>query len=166
MIEVQIESVRISLMSPNQVVILKESDGDRRLPVFIGKPEGDAITFKLNQMASPRPLTHELTARIIEGLSLTIDRVLVRELRDDHFYASIFLQTDGREVEIDARASDALAIAVHVACPIFVAEDVMSAAGVIPPSDAETNNEDLGAFDDFIRSLDLDDLSDTGPKND
>jgi hypothetical protein len=165
MIEVQIESVRISLMSPNQVVILKEITGNRRLPVFIGKPEGDAITFKLNQVASPRPLTHELTASLIEGLGVPIERVLVRELRDDHFFASIFLRGEGGEVEIDARASDALAVAVHVSCPIFVADDVMSSAGVIPPSD-ESNTDDLGAFDDFIRSLDLDDLSDTGPNND
>ncbi len=165
MIEVKIESIRISLMSPNQVVILKEMDGERRLPVFIGKPEGDAITFRLNQAEMPRPVSHDLAASIIDALGARISHVLVHELRDSHFFASIHFQGEKGEIEIDARPSDAIAIAVRVNCPIFVADDVMDAVGVLPPSDAEAGEDiDLGVFDDFINTLDLDDLNDEGSK--
>jgi bifunctional DNase/RNase len=162
MIEVQIESIRISLMSPNQVVILKELDGERRLPVFIGKPEGDAITFKLNQIQPPRPLSHDLAANMIEELGARVSHVTIRELRESHFFAAIYFQDEKGEIELDARPSDALAVAVRVKCPIFVEDEVMLAAGVIPPSDAEAAGDDLGAFDDFISTLDLDDLNNTG----
>lgn len=163
MIEVKIESIRISLMSPNQVVILKEIDGPRCLPVFIGKPEGDAITFKLNHVEVPRPLSHDLAASMIEALEAKVSHVLIKELRGSHFIAALHFQGDRGEVEIDARPSDAIAIAVRVSCPIFVDDAVMSAAGVIPPSNAaadDAGGDDLGAFSDFIGSLDLGDLDD------
>jgi bifunctional DNase/RNase len=163
MIEVKIESIRISLMSPNQVVILKEIDGPRCLPVFIGKPEGDAITFKLNHVEVPRPLSHDLAASMIEALDAKVSHVLIKELRGSHFIAALHFQGasgDARGVtEIDARPSDAIAIAVRVSCPIFVEDAVMSAAGVIPPAEA-AGDDDLGAFSDFIGSLDLGDLDD------
>jgi len=158
MIEVQIESVRISLISPNQVVILKELDGERRLPVFIGKPEGDAITYKLRQVVVPRPLSHDLAMSVIEALGARVSHVTIRELRDSHFFASIYFQGEKDEIEMDVRPSDALAVAVRLKCPIFVEDEVMLAAGVVPPRDVEAAGDDLGAFDDFISSLDLDDL--------
>jgi bifunctional DNase/RNase len=166
MIEVQIESVRISLISPNQVVILKELDGERRLPVFIGKPEGDAITYKLRQVVVPRPLSHDLAMSVIEALGARVSHVTIRELRDSHFFASIYFQGEKDEIEMDVRPSDALAVAVRLKCPIFVEDEVMLAAGVVPPRDVEAAGDDLGAFDDFISSLDLDDLNDTGSKHD
>jgi uncharacterized protein len=163
MIEVKIESIRISLMSPNQVVILKEIDGPRCLPVFIGKPEGDAITFKLNHVEVPRPLSHDLAASMIEALDAKVSHVLIKELRGNHFIAALHFQGASGdahgESEIDARPSDAIAIAVRVSCPIFVEDAVMSTAGVIPPA-AAAGDEDLGAFSDFIGSLDLGDLDD------
>lgn len=160
MVEMKIESVRVSLMSPNQVVILKELDGERRLPIFIGKTEGDAITLHLNGVAAPRPLTHDLAADVLSNLDGKLSHVLVNDLRNQHFHASIVLQAgEEGEITLDARPSDAIAIAVRVGCPIFVEEHVMVEAGVQPNEGMGTmSSEDLGAFDDFISSLDLSDL--------
>lgn len=167
MIELKIESVRVSLMSPNQVVILKESDGERRLPIFIGKAEGDAITFQLNGVAVPRPLTHDLAADILSKLDAKLSHVLISDLRNQHFFATIVLQTQtnegsaetDNEVILDARPSDAIAIAVRMGCPIFIEERVMDEAGIRPAQETGVvGQEDLGAFDDFISSLDLTDL--------
>ncbi|PJF48295.1 MAG: bifunctional nuclease family protein [Chloroflexi bacterium] len=162
MIEMRIESIRISLMSTNQqVVILKELDGERRLPIFIGKPEGDAIVFHLNGVSVPRPLTHDLAANILNKLDARLSHVLINDLRHQHFYASIIVHAgdDEQEIALDARPSDAIALAVRLDCPIFVAEHVLDEAGVEPLGAPETSNkEDLGAFSDFISSLDLSDL--------
>ncbi len=162
MIEMKVESIRISLMSTNQqVVILKELDGERRLPIFIGKPEGDAIAFHLNGVSVPRPLTHDLAANILNKLDARLSHVLINDLRNQHFYASIVMHIgdDEQEIMLDARPSDAIAIAVRLDCPIFVDEHVLDEAGVEPLEEPETTGkEDLGAFGDFISSLDLSDL--------
>lgn len=162
MIEMKIESIRISLMSTNQqVVILKELEGERRLPIFIGKPEGDAISLHLNGVSVPRPLTHDLAANILDKLDARLSHVLINDLRNQHFYASVIMHIgdDEREIILDARPSDAIAIAVRLDCPIFVDEHVLDEAGVEPLEEPETTSkEDLGAFGDFISSLDLSDL--------
>ena len=161
MIEMRIESVRVSLMSPNQVVILRELDGERRLPIFIGKPEGDALTFRLNEVAVPRPLTHDLAASVLGALDAKISQVLISDLRNQHFFASIYVDANGTETILDARPSDALAIAVRVDCPIFVEEHVLDEVGTMLPRDRDDAGAiDMGAFDDFIGSLDLSDLDD------
>ena len=161
MIEMRIESVRVSLMSPNQVVILRELDGERRLPIFIGKTEGDAITFRLNDVAVPRPLTHDLATSILGALDAKITQVVISDLRSQHFFASIQVEANGTEVTLDVRPSDALAIAVRVDCSIFVEEHVLDEAGTLLPREGDsTGPVDMGAFDDFISSLDLSDLDD------
>jgi len=162
MIEMKIESVRVSLMNTNQVVILKERDGGRRLPIFIGKTEGDAISFHLNGVTVPRPLTHDLAADILGRLGARLSYILINELRNQHFYAVVVMCLEDdqeQEITLDARPSDALAIAVRLGCPIFVEEDVLDEAGIelIEESNA-SGKEDLGAFSDFISSLDLSDL--------
>ncbi len=162
MIEVKIESIRISLMSPNQVIILKELDGERCLPIIVAKPEGDAITFKLNHMEVLRPLSYDLAASIIESLEAKISHVLIKDLKDNHFFASLHFQGDSGEAEIDCRPSDGIAIAVRVSCPIFVQDDVMQKAGIRQPGASDSQEgeagDDVGAFNDFIGSLDLGDL--------
>lgn len=160
MIEVKIESIRVSLMSPNQVVILKELEGERRLPIFIGKTEGDAITFKLNEIAVPRPLTHDLAVNVMSELGAQPVHVVIHELRRQHFFAAIVYSANNAEMRLDARPSDAMAVAVRANCPIYVEEAVMKEAGVLP-SQAQGAERDLGAFDDFISSLDLGDINDT-----
>jgi uncharacterized protein len=160
MIEVKIESIRMSLMNPHHVIILREIDGARCLPVFVGKPEGDSIRFKLNHDEIPRPLSHDLAADILEQLDARVSHVVIRELRDQHFHAAIVFQGDSGDIDVDCRPSDGLAIAVRVSCPIFVDEDVMSAAGVLPPN-ATAGNDDIDAFSDFIGSLDMGDIDNT-----
>jgi len=161
-VEMLIESVRVSLMTNSQVVILREVEGKRRLPIFVGKPEGDAITFHLNGIAVPRPLTHDLAASILKNLEAEVSHVVISDLRKQHFYANVVLHPQGdeeAEITLDARPSDALAIAVRMGCPIFADERVLDEAGVEPVELTKTpDKEDLGAFDDFISSLDLSDL--------
>jgi hypothetical protein len=163
MIECKIESIRISLMNAtSMVVILKELDGERCLPLFIGRPDGDAIYYKLNNEEMPRPHAHDVAADLLEALDGKVARVLVREMKDRHYHASIFLAVSSGEAELDCRASDALAVAVRQQCPIYVNNDVMRECGVLPP-DAVTSrgaDDNLGAFSDFIGSLDLEDLDD------
>lgn len=158
MVEVKIESIRVSLMSQYRVVILKDLASNRYLPIWIGPYEADAITIHLQEVQVPRPLTHDLIVKIIEELDARVDHVYVSDLSNDTFYARIVLKVKDRELSIDSRPSDAVAIAVRVECPIYVSEEVMERAGVTPEEEGTVPDEDLGAFKDFIGSLDLDDL--------
>jgi len=177
MIEVNIDSVRISLMTQNRVVVLREIGSQRYLPIWIGAPEADAITLRLQGIHVDRPLTHDLLYNTITTLGAEVEYVVVNELKNDIFYAEIVLDLDESEIRVDSRPSDAIALAVRAEVPIYVMEQVMEEAGRIPDSDLspgilfgapseetaaaeeEVADEDLGAFADFIEGLDLDDLS-------
>ncbi len=158
MVEVKIESIRVSLMSQYRVVILKDLASNRYLPIWIGPYEADAITIHLQEVQVPRPLTHDLIVKVIEELDAKVERVYVSDLNNDTFYARIVLKVKDKEISIDSRPSDAVAVAVRVECPIYVNEEVMERAGVTPEEEGTVPDEDLGAFKDFIGSLDLDDL--------
>ena len=170
MIEVKIDSIRVSLMSQHRVVVLKEIDSDRYLPIWIGPFEADAITLQLQGVQVARPLTHDLLKSVIEQMGAKISHIVVTELKNDTFYAHIVMDVDGKSIEIDSRPSDAIALAVRVSAPLFVAEQVMVDASIVPetgldelepdkgaPVSAE-EEEQLSAFRDFINELDLDDL--------
>lgn len=161
MVEVKIESIRVSLMSQYRVVILKDLASNRYLPIWIGPYEADAITIHLQDVQVPRPLTHDLIVKVIEELDAKVEHVYVSDLSNDTFYARIVLKAGDREISIDSRPSDAVAIAVRVECPIYVNEEVMERAGVTSEDEGTVPDEDLGAFKDFIGSLDLDDLDKT-----
>jgi len=172
MIEMIIDSIRMSLMNYQRVVILKEKLSDRYLPIWIGQTEADAIAMKLQGVEPARPLTHDLLRNLVRGLGAKVNYILVNELRDDTFYAKINLTIDNRSLEIDSRPSDAIALAVRVEVPIFAAEGVVDKAGIIldnetgKPVPNSLPNEKAGeeeirrlsAFYDFIKTLDLDDL--------
>ncbi|MGD2057606.1 MAG: bifunctional nuclease family protein [Anaerolineales bacterium] len=167
MVEVEIDSIRVSLMSQQRIVILKELDSERFLPIWIGPYEAEAITLSLNEVEVVRPLTHDLLRNIIGDLGAQVLRVNITELRDDVFYARIILQVDGQEMAIDSRPSDALALAVRVHVPVFVDEEVMEAASTEPEEDIEAeipegeeSEERLEVFKDFVESLDLGNLDD------
>jgi bifunctional DNase/RNase len=155
-------------MTQHRVVVLKETDTDRYLPIWIGPFEADAITIQLQGVQVPRPLTHDLLKSFIRELGVKVSHVLVSELRNDTFFARIVVDVDGNSMEIDARPSDAIALAVRVGAPIFVSEQVMGLASITPEEEitAETEattsqeREDLAVFRDFVDSLDLDDLGD------
>lgn len=173
MIEVNIDSVRISLMSQHRVVVLREQDSERYLPIWIGAPEADAITLRLQGVQVERPLTHDLLAHSISAMGADVQHVVVSDLRSDVFYAEVVLEHNGRELRIDARPSDAIALAVRTEVPVYISEKVMSEAGRVPDQDIMANileegsetsteddagSEDLGAFAEFIEGLDLGDL--------
>ena len=125
MVEVTIDSIRVSLMTQHRVVVLKETDTDRYLPIWIGPFEADAITIQLQGVQVPRPLTHDLLKSFIREMGVKVSHVLVNELRNDTFFARIVMDVNGKSMEIDSRPSDAIALAVRVGAPIFVAEQVM-----------------------------------------
>lgn len=168
MIEMSVDSIRVSLMNYQRVVILKEKSAERYLPIWIGPTEADAIAMKLHDVTVPRPLTHDLLRSVITALGASVNSIIVSDLKDDTFYARITLDLDGKQVEIDSRPSDAIALAVRVKAPIYAEEAVMDKAGVLldretgklTPS-SKVSEEELGkmsAFRDFINTLDLEDL--------
>ena len=124
MVEMTIESIRVSLMNYQRVVILREKDSDRYLPIWIGPAEADAIAVRLQDVQVARPLTHDLLRDAIGQLGATVEYVVVNDLSNDTFFARIMLQVDGRSVEIDSRPSDAIALAVRAQVPIFADESV------------------------------------------
>ena len=179
MIEMTIDSIRVSLMNYQRVVILKERMAERYLPIWIGPAEADAIAVKLQDVNVPRPLTHDLLSSVIDNLGATVNSIVVNDLKNDTFYAKIILNVDGGVIEVDSRPSDALALAVRVEAPIYVEEVVLDKAGILldqetgkpipeemdkgstggkgkKPSDEELKR--MSAFYDFINTLDLEDF--------
>jgi len=168
MIEVAIDSIRVSLMTQQRVVILKDLESDRYLPIWIGPCEAESITIELQGVAVARPLTHDLLKTVVINLGGKVSQVVVNDLRNDTFYARILLSVNGRQMEIDARPSDAIALAVRARVSIYVAESVMDAASIVPEEDMDAERADTDArlsqspFGDLIDNLDLDDL---GPED-
>ena len=177
MIEMTIDSIRVSVMNYQRVVILKEKSFERYLPIWIGPAEADAIAVKLQDVSVPRPLTHDLLRSVIDTLGATVDHIVVCDLKNDTFFAKIHLRVNNKMMEIDSRPSDALALAVRVAAPIYVDESVMEKAGIlldketgkaipqalkaVENSTKPVNEEELkrlSAFKDFVQSLNLEDL--------
>ena len=130
MVEVTIDSIRVSLMSQHRVVILKDVDSDRYLPIWIGPCEADAITVTLQEMEVSRPLTHDLLKNVINDLKARVQKVVVCDLKDNTFYALIYLDVNGDTVAVDARPSDAIALALRARVPIFAEASVLDRAGV------------------------------------
>ncbi|HML24566.1 MAG TPA: bifunctional nuclease family protein [Aggregatilinea sp.] len=168
MIKVNIDSIRVSLMSQLRVVILKDPVSSKYLPIFIGPCEAEAIAVKLQGMAMERPLTHDLMKSILTELGGQVKHIVVNDLRQDTFFAQIVLDLNGETHQIDSRPSDAIALAVRLEVPIYVEDSVMERAGIMPDeeidSEAASNAENqegsghLSIFEDFVESLDLDDL--------
>ncbi|MCR4406601.1 MAG: bifunctional nuclease family protein [Anaerolineae bacterium] len=160
MIEVTVDSVRVSLLSQHRVVILKDVNEERYLPIWIGPFEADAITIQLQGIEVARPQTHDLLKSVFDVVGARIHHIIVNDLREDTFYARIVVDSNGRRLEIDARPSDAIALAVRAGTPIFVDEAVMERAAITPEEDeAKEEEEDrLSVFRDFVDSLDLGEL--------
>ncbi len=164
MVEVTIDSVRISLMSQHRIVVLKDQDTPRYLPIWIGPFEADAITIELQGVEVARPLTHDLLKSVIDKLGAEVERVAITDLRNDTFYAQISLRVNGRRMEIDSRPSDAIALAVRTRVSVFVDDAVMDQAAILPEQDMETGEaaetpkappETPDAFREFLEGLDL-----------
>ena len=154
------------LPTGQHVVILKEKKNDRYLPIWIGMFEANAIAMKIQGMAPERPITHDLMTTTFGQLGISVSRIVVTALSEEVFFARLHLRQDGREIDVDSRPSDAIALAVRFECPIYVASEVLDGAGVIPEKDEEETAEEkvdedrLAVFRDLVNSLDLPDLPD------
>ena len=166
LIEVAVDSIRVHMPTGQHVVILKEKDNDRYLPIWIGVFEANAIALKITGVAPERPITHDLMATTFGELAIKVNRIVVTSLADEVFFARLFISQNGREVDIDSRPSDAIALAVRFECPIFVAREVLDRAGVIPEkeeeesSSGEVDEDRLAVFRNLVNSLDLPELPD------
>jgi bifunctional DNase/RNase len=161
-IELSIHSVLYSWLSRHRIVLLQEAQGERFLPIWIGQFEAEAIALRLQGPTMPRPLTHDLLANMIEELAGVVRYVVVNDLNNNTFYAGIAVEHDGEVQLVDSRPSDAIALAVRAAVPIYAEESVLDKAGITKAPDirgeAAASRDDLGVFRDFLDTLDLDDL--------
>ena len=186
MIEVTIDSVRVNLMSPQRLVILREVGADRYLPIWVGQYEAEAITVALQEVEMIRPLTHDLLKNVFNTLNAKIKRIEIVSLKEDIFYGNIVAEVNGQETNVDSRPSDAIALAVRAHVPILVDENVIKNAGITPEVDVEAapgsgarrgspaksappvgevSKERLSVFEDFLGKLDLDKLDKDKPKD-
>jgi len=147
MVEMKVQGMFFDSETNQSVVILKEEATGRTLPIWVGLFEANAITMGLEHTWTPRPMTHDLMKNIIEGLDANVRKIAVNDLRSNTYYAVISLDVGGRLVEIDSRPSDAIALALRVRAPIFVAEKVLDSAGHL---DQKTKKE---ASDKWIDDL-------------
>ena len=149
--EMVIYGVSFDLVGKQPIVLLKTTDGNKFLPIWIGHPEAAAILMKLQGATTPRPMTHDLVTDMLSQLDAQVVRITVTELRDSTFYAQITVQQDGSEIEIDSRPSDAIALAIRAEAPIFVADRVIEESAI--EFEGEEVNEDE-IVDEFKKFLD------------
>lgn len=185
MIEVQIDSVRVHLMTPQRLVVLKQIDSERYLPIWVGPYEAEAITVALQEVETARPLTHDLLNNVFGALNARITRIEIVRLQNEIFYGNIIAELNGAEVQVDSRPSDAIALSVRAHVPILVHTSVMDEAGIIPEQDmpegeetaptesgetpaplSEESTERLSVFEDFLEKLDFDKPEDDGKSDD
>ena len=180
MVEMLIDSVRVSLTNQQRIVVLREANTERYLPIWIGPYEAESITIALQEVEVARPQTHDLLKNVLQAVNARLLRVEVISLRDDVYYGNLIIEVNGHVVEVDSRPSDALALAVRAHVPIMVTRDVLDTAGITPeqegqeqdlaslkPSSIETGGkskeepgeERLSVFEDFLDKLDLDNIN-------
>jgi uncharacterized protein len=155
MIELSLVGVRVELPTNQPIVLLKEADGHRYLPIWVGAVEATAIAFALQGIQTPRPMTHDLLRDILNETDVTVDRVLINELVDQTFFALIRLHTAGDTKEVSSRPSDAIALAVRVNVPIFADEDVLEQAGIELRDEEESEVEKFREFLDQVTPEDF-----------
>jgi bifunctional DNase/RNase len=175
-IEVFVESIRVNMANYKRVVMLKEKQSSRYLPIWIGHFEADAIAIPMQKVPVSRPLTHDLLRSSITALGARLERVVINDLADETFFAKLILDQAGQVLEVDARPSDAIALAIRAEVPIFVEDRVLDSAGMIFDGEEESEGEErrereegvpideekLSVFKQFINTLDIDDLGKAG----
>ena len=160
--EMVIYGVSFDMVGKQPIVLLKTREGNKFLPIWIGHPEAAAILMKLQGANTPRPMTHDLINDMLTEMEVTCSRVSVTELRENTFYASITLQVNGREVEIDSRPSDALALAVRTSAPIFAAEDVIAESAIEFEHEDENEEQVVDKFKEFLDNVTPEDFMEEG----
>jgi hypothetical protein len=142
-IEMKIRGLMMDSSTNTPIVILKDVDGSAVLPIWVGIYEANAIALEIEKVSTPRPMTHDLLKTFLLGFDATVSKVVVNELRDDTFYAVIWIEKNGGLISVDARPSDALALALRMDCPIFVEEDVLKSSKVAAAAADPGSNEEL-----------------------
>jgi bifunctional DNase/RNase len=155
MVELSLVGVRVELPSNQPIVLLKESGGERYLPIWIGAVEATAIAFALQGIETPRPMTHDLLKDILSETQVSVERIFISELVDQTFYATIRMSADGRTVEVSSRPSDAIALAVRLNAPIYSAEEVLDQAGIELKDEEESEVEKFREFLDQVSPEDF-----------
>jgi uncharacterized protein len=150
MVELSLIGVRVELPSNQPIVLLKELDGERYLPIWIGAVEATAIAFALQGIQTPRPMTHDLLRDILNESEIQVERILINELVEQTFFAVIRMSQNGRSTEVSSRPSDAIALAVRINAPIFAAEEVLDQAGIELKDEEETEVEKFREFLDQV----------------
>ncbi|HEY2804167.1 MAG TPA: bifunctional nuclease family protein [Actinomycetota bacterium] len=156
MIRMSLAGVRVELPTNQPIVLLKEDEGERYLPIWIGAAEAAAIAFALQGVVTPRPMTHDLMKNLLDEVGAQIQRIEITELREGTYYANINMQMNGNAYEISARPSDAIALAVRVEAPIFADEEVLTDASILIPSDEE---DEVEKFREFLESVNPEDFA-------
>ena len=151
----ELAGVRVELPTNQPIVLLKEKDGERYLPIWIGAAEAAAIALSLQGVVTPRPMTHDLLKTILEDLGVTVSRIVVTELREGTFYAQLDMARNGDSLEVSSRPSDAIALAVRMAIPIFANEDVLAEASILIPGDED---EEVEKFREFLDNISPEDF--------
>ncbi len=158
MIELNLIGVRVELPGNQPIVLLKESEGERYLPIWIGTSEATAIAFALQGVVTARPMTHDLMKNVLEELGVRVERILITELREGTFYATIELGQNGTSYEISSRPSDAIALAVRLGVPIFAHEEVLGEASIIIKED-EDQEQEVEKFKEFLENVQPEDFT-------
>jgi uncharacterized protein len=153
-----IYGVSFDMVGKQPIILLKAVDGNEFLPIWIGHPEAAAILMKLQGADTPRPMTHDLVATLFDELDVECSQIAVTELRDNTFYASITLRVNGREIEIDSRPSDAIALAVRTEAPIYVSEDVIAESAIEFEHEVEDTEEVVTKFRKFLDEVSPEDF--------
>lgn len=154
-IEMKIRGLMVDPSTNAPIVILKDVASDTVLPIWVGLYEANAIALEVEKSSPPRPMTHDLLKNLIQGLNAEIQRVVVTELRDDTFYAVIWMEQNGEIVTLDARPSDAIALALRADCPIYVSEDVLKEAKVVPNTADSATSEELRRWLENLNDEDM-----------
>ncbi len=152
----ELTGVRVELPTNQPIVLLRERAGERYLPIWIGAAEAAAIALSLQGVTTPRPMTHDLMKNMLDDLSVQVQRIVVTELRDSTFFATIQLQRNGDSYEVSSRPSDAIALAVRMAVPIFASEDVLEEAAILIPGDED---EEVEKFKEFLDNVTPEDFA-------
>jgi hypothetical protein len=150
MIEMELTGVRVELPTNQPIVLLRERAGERYLPIWIGAAEAAAIALSLQGVVTPRPMTHDLLKSILDDLSVRVGRIIVTELRESTFYATIELERGAERYEISSRPSDAIALAVRTSTPIFASDEVLEEAAILIPGDED---EEVEKFREFLDNV-------------
>jgi bifunctional DNase/RNase len=154
-IEMKIRGLMVDPSTNAPIIILKDVAGDAVLPIWVGLYEANAIALEVEKASTPRPMTHDLLKNLIHGLNAEVQRIVVTELRDDTFYAVIWMEQNGESVTLDARPSDAIALALRADCPIYVSEEVLKIAKVIPNTADSTSSEELRRWLENLNDEDM-----------